>query len=64
YEASRRPFVPHITVARAGRSPIHLELKERQIPLKARGLIGHVSLFSSLLQRGGPVYTVQGRFHL
>lgn len=64
YEASRRPFVPHITVARAGSSPIHLEPKERQIPLKARGQIGHVSLYSSLLQRGGPVYTLQGRFHL
>jgi 2'-5' RNA ligase len=64
YEASRRPFTPHITVARAGRSPLHLEPAERQIALHARGEISYVTLFSSVLQLGGPVYTVQGRFRL
>ncbi len=64
YAVSRRPFIPHITVARGGRKPIHLDSEERQISLKARGEIGYVGLISSLLQRGGPVYTVQGRYHL
>jgi len=64
YKASRRPFTPHITVARAGRNPIRLEPAERQIPLHARGTLAYATLFSSVLQRGGPVYTVQGRFRL
>lgn len=64
FQGSRRPFTPHITVARAGRSPIRLAEMERQLPLQAQGSIGYATLYSSLLQRGGPVYTVQGRFHL
>jgi 2'-5' RNA ligase len=64
FEAARRPFTPHITVARAGKSPIHLEATERNLQFTARGTITYVTLFSSILQRGGPVYTVQGRFHV
>lgn len=64
FEGSRRTFTPHITVARAGRSPIRLVQTERQLPLQAQGSIGYATLYSSLLQRGGPIYTVQGRFHL
>ena len=64
YEASRRPFTPHITVARAGRAPIRLEQEERLFTLAARGLVRSMALFSSVLQRGGPVYTVQGRIFL
>lgn len=61
FEASQRPFTPHITVARAGRSPIQLKPEERTIPLTARGIVGSAALVSSVLQRGGPVYTVQNR---
>lgn len=64
YVASRRPFTPHITVARAGRNPIRLEPGEDQITLTARGLVASAALMSSILERGGPVYTVLGRVFL
>ncbi|WP_304225479.1 RNA 2',3'-cyclic phosphodiesterase [Gracilinema caldarium] len=64
FEASQRPFTPHITVARAGKSPIQLEAEERQVRLTARGIVCSVALVSSVLQRGGPVYTVQNRVSL
>ncbi|MCX7950183.1 MAG: RNA 2',3'-cyclic phosphodiesterase, partial [Treponemataceae bacterium] len=51
FRPSRRPFVPHITVARSGRSYIMLTPEERHMQISAQGVITRCTFFSSVLQR-------------
>ncbi len=64
FSPSRRPFVPHITTGRAGRQPIRLQPEEKNIVFTAQGTIITLTLFSSILQRGGPVYTAIKRWRV
>ncbi|TCW62054.1 RNA 2',3'-cyclic phosphodiesterase [Treponema sp. J25] len=57
FRPSHRPFVPHITVARSGRFYIVLSPEERHLRISAQGIVTRCTFFSSVLQRGGPVYT-------
>lgn len=49
----RRPFSPHITVARAARSGVVLSASERSTPLVAACLVGTMAVYRSELGSGG-----------
>ena len=55
-EGPRRPFRPHVTVARGGRSGLRLDRRELAVPLSAAGTITTLTVFVSELQPGGAVY--------
>jgi 2'-5' RNA ligase len=56
-EPGKRPFTPHITLARRGGVPLVLSQEERDTPIPARGKIKTLTIFKSELFRSGPVYT-------
>jgi 2'-5' RNA ligase len=51
-----RPFRAHVTVARSGRVPLVLSPEERDLFIRTGGVFTHLTLFSSSLQKGGPIY--------
>jgi 2'-5' RNA ligase len=54
YEPERRPYLPHLTVARFRRKGHPFPLQNVNIP---EFRLGRVVLYSSLLERGGAVHT-------
>ena len=60
FPAEKRPWVPHLTV---GRNPKKMRVDGWQDAAMASGLVGlssrvdGITLYSSVLRRGGPVYT-------
>ncbi len=54
YEPERRPYLPHLTVARFRRKGHPFPLQNVNIP---EFRLGSVVLYSSLLERGGAVHT-------
>ncbi len=63
-EENGRPFTPHFTIARSGKVPLFLSPEERELSIQTRGIFTHLTLFSSTLQKGGPLYQSLGRFSL
>jgi 2'-5' RNA ligase len=53
----KRPFVPHITVARKGKSNIVILPEEKNAPFRAEGVFESITVFQSELCKGGAVYT-------
>jgi len=49
-------FSPHITIARSNR-PVRLTQEERRLSFELEGVADKVTIFSSDLRPGGPVYT-------
>jgi 2'-5' RNA ligase len=56
-ERGKRPFTPHITLARRGGVPLALSPEEQNTPITAGGIIKSLTIFKSELFREGPVYT-------
>lgn len=55
-DGSRRPFRPHVTVARSGRTALRLERRELDTQLSAAGRLSTVTVFRSELRPEGPRY--------
>lgn len=60
YKPERRPFLPHVTVARFRRQGHPFSLQNVNVP---RFGVDQVVLYSSLLERGGAVHTPLHVFH-
>ncbi len=60
YRPERRPFLPHVTVARFRRHGHPFSLQNVNVP---RFGVDQVVLYSSLLERGGAVHTPLHVFH-
>ncbi|MDR1098942.1 MAG: hypothetical protein LBL28_00525, partial [Treponema sp.] len=58
----KKPFRPHITLARKGGVPLVLAPPERDLSIPARGIVRGLTVFMSELFQGGPVYTPLARF--
>ena len=56
-QPEKRPFVPHITLARRGQEYIKILPEERNINIQIQGIIEELAVFKSDLQKNGPVYT-------
>ncbi|MDR1786718.1 MAG: RNA 2',3'-cyclic phosphodiesterase [Spirochaetaceae bacterium] len=54
----KRPFTPHITVARSGRG--FTLAPEERLPLHLGGVLEEAVLFQSELRKTGPIYTPLG----
>lgn len=59
YKPERRPYVPHVTVARFRRPGYEFPLQN--VNIEAFGL-PHVTLYTSMLERGGAVHTPLASF--
>ncbi|MDR2631111.1 MAG: RNA 2',3'-cyclic phosphodiesterase [Spirochaetaceae bacterium] len=59
-----RPYTPHITLARQGRTFITLSEDDRNCAICAQGVIRNVTVFRSDLYREGPRYTPLAMFTL
>lgn len=60
YKPEKRPFLPHVTVARFRRQGHPFSLQNVNVP---RFCVDQVVLYSSLLERGGAVHTPLHVFH-
>lgn len=60
----RRPYTPHITLARAGRPGVLLTAAERATPLACSCTIDVVTVYQSILDRGGSRYEALDRIPL
>jgi 2'-5' RNA ligase len=56
-DPERRPFIPHITLARRGTAAPRLSPEDRAAAVSARGLVTGLTIFASELRREGPRYT-------
>jgi 2'-5' RNA ligase len=63
-ERERRPFAAHATLARAGRLPARLSAQELDPAADASCRIGTLSVYESVLGRGGPCYRPLAAFPL
>ena len=62
FPAEKRPFVPHVTLARRARLKVPLGEIARMLPLHLESLpVPTLTLYQSLLGREGPVYTALER---
>lgn len=68
FAADRRPFAPHLTLARLKRDarpvPVSSALSEVELPAIPSSVVREVTLFRSELRPTGPVYTPVARFPL
>jgi 2'-5' RNA ligase len=60
----KRPYTPHITLARNGRAAVTLSGDERNWSIQAQGVIHKITIFRSDLYREGPRYTALAVFPL
>lgn len=60
----RRPFLPHITLARAGRPGIRVSARELDIPVDSSCRVDAVVLYRSVLEPAGPRYEALDRMLL
>ncbi len=60
----RRPYTPHITLARAGRPGVQLTAAERATPIACSCTIDTVTVYRSILDHGGSRYEALDRIPL
>lgn len=63
-ERERRPFSPHVTLARSGRFPARLTEDEAHTALSASCRIERISVYESAADRGGARYAALAAFPL
>jgi 2'-5' RNA ligase len=64
--AEKRPFTPHITLARSGGVPLRLSPEDRNLLIPAKGRISTMTVFKSEfdVKKGGPRYTALASYTL
>jgi 2'-5' RNA ligase len=60
----RRPFTPHLTIARKGSGPLFVTQDEQHRELPLGGIMDKLVVFRSELFHDGPIYTALAEFGL